>query len=51
MIQDGSQPIHIATMKNQVDVIRVLVEEFGVDPNSRSEVTRHANINKICFLC
>ena len=32
------QPIHFATMCEQQDVISALVEQYGADPNSKSEV-------------
>ena len=33
------QPIHFATMNNQPHIIAALVEEYGVDPMSKSEVS------------
>ena len=37
--QDGWQPIHIAVVNGQVEVIKTLVDNFGVDPNSEAEVS------------
>lgn len=34
----GLQPIHIATMNGQLEVIKTLVDKFEVNPNSSNEV-------------
>jgi ankyrin repeat protein len=36
-------PIHYAALRNQAAVIKVLVEEFGVDPNQKSKMIGGSN--------
>ena len=33
------QPIHFATMDGQLSIIQLLIDEYGVDPNSKNEVS------------
>ena len=33
------QPIHFATMNGQLPIIQLLIDEYGVDPNSKNEVS------------
>ena len=33
------QPIHFATMNGQLSIIQLLIDEYGVDPNSKNEVS------------
>ena len=36
--QEGMQPIHSAASKGQIDVINILVEKYGVDPQEKADV-------------
>lgn len=33
------QPIHFATMSGHLPIIQLLIDEYGVDPNSKNEVS------------
>ena len=39
------QPIHFATMSNHLHIISTLVEQYGVDPNSKREVKMCSRID------
>ena len=34
LFQDGFQPIHSACFKGHVNILRLLVEEYGVEPTT-----------------
>ena len=38
LCKGGLQPIHVATMNGQLEVIKTLIDKFEVDPNSSNEV-------------
>ena len=40
----GIQPIHFAAMCDQQDIIVVLIDEYGVSPNSKSQVGIQASL-------
>ena len=33
------QPIHFATMSGHLPIIQLLIDKYGVDPNSKNEVS------------
>jgi len=37
MVEGGLQPIHFATMNGQLAIIQTLIDDYKVDPNSKSE--------------
>ena len=41
LIQTGMQPIHSAAGNGCIDVISILVEKFGVDPQEKADVCTH----------
>ena len=38
ILQGGMQPIHFATMDGHHHIISALIDQYGVDPNSKSKV-------------
>ena len=39
ILQVGMQPIHTAASSGQPEVILMLTQEFGVDPNEKADVS------------
>ena len=43
-MQGGMQPIHSAATSGHIDVISVLVEKYGVDPQEKAEVHTYIHV-------
>lgn len=41
-LQEGMQPIHFAAASDHQHIVSVLIDDYGVDPNSRSQVRNRA---------
>ena len=50
LTQTGMQPIHSAASNGHIDVINVLVEKYGVDPQEKAEVcTLYTYVYNACI--
>ena len=47
--QVGMQPIHSAASHGQIDVISVLVEKYGVDPQEKADVCMRIHMYNVCM--
>ena len=47
ILQGGTQPIHFAAHFGKTEIIEVLVDSYGIDPSTQSEVRCIESIFKI----
>jgi len=47
--QESDQPIHIAAFHGYSDIVRALVEDYGIDPNAKSYVCKNMYFRKITY--
>ena len=46
--QVGMQPIHCAAIYGHIDVISILVERYGVDPQEKADVRTYVANSNMC---
>ena len=47
-LQNGLQPIHLATCLGHLNVVSTLIENFGIDPQETSDVCVY--VHAVCMI-
>lgn len=50
-MQDGAQAIHSAATAGEIEMLTMLIENFGVDPQERAHVCNKGTVFTIKLIC